>query len=454
MPMKGPHRREATVIMNSGPAPSTGRGWLLVRPGTPTERRYDIEQAPLVIGTDEECDVRLSDQYVSHRHAEVHRTAAGVVLRDLESSNGTFVEEIAVKEAVLPGGARLRVGKTAMAFETDDEAGRLARMIHSDLDDEALANIPPEFAPVVGASPAMRRICALLAQLAPTDLTITLLGETGTGKDVLARAVHARSQRAEAPFVVFDSGAVAPTLIESELFGHKKGAFTGAVAERHGAFERARGGTLFLDEIGELSLDLQPKLLRALEQRTVQPVGGTEDVAVDVRIIAATNRDLEAHVREGKFREDLFFRLSTALVTVPPLRERQQDLVELARRFLAEAGKPLDISPEARAILEGHDWPGNVRELKNVVTSAAALAGGSALEPKHMVFFKPRRRSPDVDALPLAGQSLEAIERAAIEQTLHRFNGNKSKAARALGIAASTLYEKIRKYRPRRKTRA
>jgi transcriptional regulator with PAS, ATPase and Fis domain len=443
--------RERTVLIESGPFSLDVEAWLIVGPGTAAERRMNILNHPLVIGSGEDCDVVVLDQHVSHRHAEICRTLKGIVVRDLGSRNGTFVERIAVKEAVLRSGVQLRIGMTTFAFETGDENGRLARLARGDIDDEELKNIPPAFGSVVGSSTAIRRICALLAKLAPTELTVTLLGETGTGKEVLARAVHACSLRSALPFVVFDCGAVAPTLIESELFGHMKGAFTGAVAEHRGAFERAQGGTLFLDEIGELSLDLQPKLLRALEQRTVQPVGGNEERTVDVRIIVATNRDLESRVREGQFREDLFFRLSTALIQVPPLRKRREDLSPLAESFLAEIGKPLKILPETLAIFERYDWPGNVRELKNVIASAAVLASGPALEPKHLVFFKQHRRAPTVDSLPLAGQTLENIEQAAIEQTLRQFDGNKTQAARALGIAASTLYEKIRKFTQRKK---
>ena len=449
--MKKTTRRERTVLIESGSYPPDVQAWLIVGPGTAAARRVDILNQPLVIGSDKGCDVVVEDQHVSRRHAEICRTLKGIVLRDLGSSNGTFVERIAVKEAVLRSGAQLRIGMTEFSFETGDEDGRLARLARGAIDDEALKSTPPEFKSVVGSSTALRRICALLAKLAPTDLTVTLIGETGTGKEVLARAVHACSLRAAKPFVVFDCGAVAPTLIESELFGHVKGAFTGAIAEHRGTFESAQGGTLFLDEIGELSLDLQPKLLRALEHRTVQPVGGNEERAVDARIIAATNRDLESRARKGQFREDLFFRLSMALVQIPPLRKRREDLRALAESFLVEIGKPLEILPETLAIFERYDWPGNVRELKNVIASAAVLAGGSALEPKHLVFFKPHRRAPTIEGLPLAGQTLENIEQAAIEQTLRQFDGNKTKAARTLGIAASTLYEKIRKFTRRTK---
>jgi len=292
----------------------------------------------------------------------------------------------------------------------------------------------------------MRRVFALLARLAPTELTITLTGETGTGKDVLARAVHEASARAGRPFIVFDCGAVAGNLIESELFGHAKGSFTGAITTRQGAFETAQGGTLFLDEIGELSLDLQPKLLRVLEQRRLRRVGDSEDRPVDVRIVAATNRDLEVQVKEGAFRQDLFFRLSMAVLHVPALRERPEDLPALATHFAAGSAGALTVAPETLQVLGRYDWPGNVRELRNVITAAAAVAEKGALEPRHLIFFRPQRRRPSVPRLPLAGQSLEAIERAAIDQTLRQFAGNRTKAARALGIAASTLYEKIKKY--------
>jgi transcriptional regulator with PAS, ATPase and Fis domain len=439
-------KRERTVLIKTGSEPLPGEAWLVVAPGTVAEQRIVIGDQPIVIGGAKGCDVLLKDDHVSRRHAEIQRTTDGIVLRDLGSRNGTFVERISVKEAVLRSGAQLRIGVTALAFETGDENGRLARLVRGAVDDEDLKSIPPQFASVVGASPPLRRTCALLAKLASSDLTVTLIGETGTGKEVLARAVHACSPRAAMPFVVFDCGAVTPTLIESELFGHKKGAFTGAVAEHRGAFERAQGGTLFLDEIGELSLDLQPKLLRVLERRSLLPVGGNEEIKVDVRILAATNRDLESRVREGEFRDDLFFRLSMALIPVPPLRDRREDLAALVDSFLAEIGKPLKVLPETLAILERHDWPGNVRELKNVIAGAAVLANGSELEPKHLALFKPQRRARSTDAFPLAGQTLETIEQAAIEQTLKRYDGNKTKAARALGIAASTLYEKMRKY--------
>jgi DNA-binding NtrC family response regulator len=245
--------------------------------------------------------------------------------------------------------------------------------------------------------------------------------------------------------VVFDCGAAAPTLIESQLFGHERGAFTGAVDERRGAFEQAHGGTLFLDEIGELSIDLQPKLLRVLEQKRVGRLGSQTERPIDVRIVCATNRELEREVAAGRFRQGLFFRVNVAVVRLPPLRERREDLVPLIQLF-ASLTEGLEVSPEAFGILTSYDWPGNVRELRNVIQSAAAVSDGKLLRPRDFILFSGSHRAPTLDGLPLAGRTLESIESAAIRQTLQQFAGNKTQAARALGIAPSTLYAKLKKY--------
>jgi transcriptional regulator with PAS, ATPase and Fis domain len=293
----------------------------------------------------------------------------------------------------------------------------------------------------------MAEVLSVVGRLAPTDVTVTLTGETGTGKDVFAHMVHDMSPRASRPFVVFDCGAVPPNLVESELFGHERGAFTGAHAEHPGAFERAQGGTLFLDEIGELPLDLQPRLLRALDNHAVRRVGGTADRRVDVRIVAATNRDLGALVSAKQFRQDLYFRLAAAIVHLPPLRDRLDDLPLLVPRLLRDLGREETIIPEATiAALRAHSWPGNVRELKNVLATALALVGSGAPEPRHLRFVASPSEETALDRLPLGGHSLVALERAAIRQTLLTARGNKVHAAKALGIAPSTLYEKLKKY--------
>jgi DNA-binding NtrC family response regulator len=450
--MKPAVPRVATLALELASLTPEGSAWLIIENPAGPGRSVVIGAEPLVLGSDESCSVRIQDPHVSGRHAEIVRGPTGIVLRDLGSRNGTFVGPIAVKEVLLASPVEIKLGITTIRFEMGGEQGRLARLARDPVRDDELACAPTRFGPAVGASAPMRRLFALFARLASTELGITLIGETGTGKDVLARAIHEASPRAAHPFVVFDCGAVAPSLIESELFGHEKGAFTGAVAERQGAFERADGGTLLLDEIGELSLELQPKLLRALEQRCIRRVGGSEDIAIDVRILAATNRDLEKAVRAGTFREDLFFRLSAAMLDVPPLRERRDDLPALVAHFLAEAGRPLAVAPETLAALASYDWPGNVRELRNAVSGALAMADGNTLLPEHLLFFRrqPARASTPGTALPVvvtaAGPSLEHAERAAIEQALQQAGGNKTRAARALGIASSTLYEKIKKY--------
>jgi DNA-binding NtrC family response regulator len=315
---------------------------------------------------------------------------------------------------------------------------------------QATSNRAPRRAAVV--SPAMRQVMELVQPLARADVSITLIGETGTGKDVLARIVHQLSPRASGPFVVFDCGAVAQNLAESELLGHERGAFTGALAAHAGAFERADGGTLFLDEIGELPLDLQTRLLRVLGNRSVRRVGGTVDRPVDVRIVAATNRDLQTEVNAGRFRQDLYFRLAAAVVPVPPLRERREDIPMLVSRLLSDLDfDHVEVSPAALSVLSGRTWPGNVRELKNALACAVAFMDGSVLEPRHLALPAASTPPSTLDHLPLGGLKLEAIERAAIEQTLRQTDGNKARAAQLLGIAPSTLYEKLKKHQRDRK---
>jgi len=308
-----------------------------------------------------------------------------------------------------------------------------------------------QFGKLVACSPAMHETLDLLSRFAPTEVSITLLGETGTGKDVVAHALHEGSSRANGPFVVFDCGAVAPNLAESELFGHERGAFTGAVAAHAGAFERAHGGTLFLDEIGELPVDLQPRLLRVLESKRVRRVGGTQDRVLDVRIVAATHRDLRADVAAGRFRQDLYFRLGAAVIPIPPLRARLDDLSLLVPSLLEDLGQPnLRAAEGTVQVLRNHTWPGNVRELKNALACAIAFveADCHALEPRHLRLLSSTPAEDDaLERLPLGGQKLDLIERAAIKQTLAQTEGNKAQAAQALGIAVSTLYEKLKKYR-------
>jgi DNA-binding NtrC family response regulator len=312
------------------------------------------------------------------------------------------------------------------------------------------ARILRRFGKLSTRSAAMAEVFDTLDRFARTDVTITLTGNTGVGKDVLAHTLHEESLRADGPLVVFDCGSVAANLAESELLGHERGAFTGAVSAHAGAFERADGGTLFLDEIGELPLELQSRLLRALESKRVRRVGGRVDRPVDVRVVVATNRDLRADVAAGRFREDLLFRLAVVVVRVPPLRDRLPDIPELVSSILADLERAtLHVSEAAIDALLAHPWPGNVRELKNALRCAVAFVepGAEVLEPNHLrLLWAADAGTAWLDGLPLAGKALKVIERTAIRQTLIQTGGNKMRAARTLGIALSTLYEKLKQH--------
>ncbi len=395
-----------------------------------------LQKTAVSIGTLAGNDLALTDTTVSRHHAVVEERAGGYVLRDLDSTNGTFLDNVRVREAYITAGSVIRLGQTEISFSPLEE--RI----------ENLKSASNRFGNLIGGSASMQEVFGILERVAPTDMTVLIQGETGTGKEVAARAIHANSRRTAGPFVVFDCGAVAPNLIESELFGHEKGAFTDAVKSRQGAFELANNGTLFLDEIGELSPALQPKLLRALDQREVKRVGADHPLIVDARVVAATNRDLEKEVKAGRFREDLFYRLSAVSVLIPPLRNRKEDIEKIAENLLegisGEVGKKVTgLSSEAAEALRAFPWPGNVRELKNVLTRAAALSSGARIEAKDL-FLSQGKKSATLSGL--SGKTLEEIEKAAIHATLRSVGGNKTEAAKVLGIAYSTLYEKMKKY--------
>jgi DNA-binding NtrC family response regulator len=306
------------------------------------------------------------------------------------------------------------------------------------------------FRDLVSKSPAMQRVLELAQVAARSNSTILVLGESGTGKEVVARAIHAESGRGEGPFVAVSCAALTETLLESELFGHEKGAFTGAVARRKGKFEMAHGGTLFLDEVGDISPKLQLDLLRALEDRRFHRVGGSEPIEVDVRVIAATNRDLRRAVADGSFREDLYYRLDVIQVRLPPLRERKEDIPMLVEEFLerlgAELQRSLRVSPDAMAGLLAHDWPGNVRELRNVLERGAVVAQGDVIRPDDLGLGASGSSSSPLASL----SSLEEVEKRHITEVLARCSGNVSQSARVLGIDRVTLYNKIKKYQLKR----
>ncbi len=309
------------------------------------------------------------------------------------------------------------------------------------------------FEGLIGHSPSMRRVFDILRQVSPTTATVLVLGHSGTGKELIARAVHNNSNRKDGPFVAVNCAALSEGLIESELFGHTKGAFTGAISAKEGRIVYADGGTLFLDEVGDMPLATQAKLLRVLELREVLPVGGNQTRKVDVRLVAATNRDLKEMVKAGTFREDLLFRLQVVTIELPPLRERAGDLPLLIDHFISELSsqhgrRVRGISPEARTLLVRYDWPGNVRELRNVIENMVLLARGEVLEPVDVpetVREEPSdgRRAAGFD---LAGRSMAEVERALIQANLELAEGNREKAAKILGMGERTLYRKLREY--------
>lgn len=308
---------------------------------------------------------------------------------------------------------------------------------------------------LIGQTDSMKRVQTLVQRIAPTDSSVLILGETGTGKEVVARCIHEHSKRAKMPFVAVNCGALPENLVESELFGHKKGAFTGADAPRKGLIEVANGGTLFLDELGELDKAMQVKLLRFLESGEVRRVGENDAFNVDVRIVCATNRDLQEMVEEGSFREDLFFRVNTFEIRLPALRERKEDIAELARflaaRCLKRAAVPDDfISPRAIEMLRGHDWSGNVRELANAIEHAVILSNAGTIEPEHLPLSVSRRTGnsdkPFLVTNFVRPLTLREIEEEVILQTLDKYNGDKPRTAEELGIALKTLYNKLNQY--------
>lgn len=432
-----PDGTERMASAGTTPALLIQRVKLTVIEGPDAGRALTLEQDPVSVGSLPENSLPLTDRTVSRRHALILRQPAGYLLRDLGSTNGTSVNGVPVKEAFLPANALLAFGGTRVRFSL--EAERV----------EVRPSAANRFGELLGDSSRMREVFGILERVAPTGVTVLIRGETGTGKELVARALHAGSGRRGGPLVVFDCGAVPPNLMESELFGHERGAFTGATAPRAGALEQADGGTLFLDEVGELSPDLQPKLLRVLETREVKRVGGNRTARVDIRLVAATHRDLPAEVRTGRFREDLYFRLAVVSLELPPLRDRPEDIPLLADHFLRTLGAelglgpPPPLSPEALARLRTHPWPGNVRELRNVLQAALALGGGRPITPTELVF----PGAPASPPPPAPGaSSLADVERATIADTLRATGGNRKRAARVLGIAVSTLHEKIKRY--------
>ncbi|MET0388928.1 MAG: sigma 54-interacting transcriptional regulator [Polyangiales bacterium] len=407
---------------------------------------------PVSIGKSPDNQLHIDDMTVSRYHVELTLRRGAIEVRDLESMNGTYIGEARIARALVRPGTELTVGASTIALVAEDSGAVMPRPEPERESDEL-----PELPGVIANSPAMRKVVQTITRLAASQVTVLLHGETGTGKEVLARSLHELSDRKKQPFEVVDCGSMAPTLIASELFGHDRGAFTGAHGEHAGAFERAHGGTVFLDEIGELPLDLQPMLLGVLERRRFKRVGGVKERNVDVRVIAATHRDLRNATNVGTFRADLYFRLAVARVEIPPLRERPEDIAALVRRFAEQVTGDPDAQPFDRQTLralEAHPWSGNVRELRNVVESAVALGAvqlesGLGPDADGGGVVDPAAASGDLLGLPYRearAQAVAAFERTYLSKLSEACNGNASEAARRAKMDRPYLLGLLRKH--------
>ena len=403
--------------------------------------RAEADTEQMTIGSAAGNILILTDPTVSRYHLELRRADGGIVVNDLESTNGTFVGGVQIERGVIPTATQLRVGRTTL--RVFDGAGSTVEVHAGD-----------RLSDLLGATPSMRRLMAQVARVATVQVPVLLIGESGTGKELVASALHEHGPRRDAPFVVVDCGALAPGIVMSELFGHERGAFTGADRTHIGAFERANGGTLFLDEVGELPPELQPQLLGALERRKFRRVGGQKEISVDVRVVAATNRDLRAEVNAGTFRLDLYHRLAVVEVRLPPLRERAEDIPLLCQHFLQECGHdgPAEavFSKEALAVLATHRWPGNVRELRNWVE--ATLAMGESPELFGSAAPNTRQISDDEAHLALPYKDarnvvLERFEQRYLSQLVAKCGGNVSEAARRAKMDRSYLIKLLARHR-------
>jgi two-component system response regulator HydG len=399
----------------------------------------------VLIGQGPASGIRLSDRQVSRRHAALESNGDALRLNDLSSTNGTFVNGVAIFDAALRGGEVIRVGETALRVDCVARNKPIA------------VSTQDHFGRVMGASAEMRLLYPLCARLSATTVPVVIEGETGTGKELLAEAIHEESPRAKGPFVVFDCTAVPANLLESHLFGHERGAFTGAVSARRGVFEQAHGGTLLIDEIGDLDVMLQSKLLRAIERSEVQRVGGEKFLRVDVRVLAATRRDLDREVQAGRFRDDLFYRLAVARIELPPLRRRTGDVTVLGRYFWQRLGGIGDVPPDLLSRFEEYTWPGNIRELHNAVARRLALGEEASIQEARGAARQGASTAPPAlipSPLDVIGETLsldltfpaarqrvvESFERRYIERVLSAHHGNVAQAAAASGIARRYFY--------------
>lgn len=441
--MSLPSSRRTRVLGQDEPLrPSVQQYRLVVLRGPQPGQFVDLTSSSTTVGKGPDNDLSIPDATVSRQHFVIVRDGSNYTLRDLGSTNGTFLEETQIREAFLKPGARIKAGEVLMRFQPVAAAVEL---------DEA----PEEtstFGALVSRSPRNKEIFGLLRKVSPSDATILLIGETGTGKTATAKAIHESSARKSGPFVVVDCGAISKSLIESELFGHERGAFTGATQARKGAMEVCAGGTLFIDELDDLPLEVQPKLLRALDEREIYRVGSHKPIKLDLRVVAASKKDLRVEVREGRFREDLFFRISVVMVPMLPLRERLEDVPLLVEHFLGAPGAFEALRPEVQEKLRNHTYPGNLRELKNALERANYTGELDSIDPGT---FRPERVEDGVFRAVIDYRKpfkevketlVGRFEREYLRQLLLRAEGNMARAARDAGIDRKYLYMLMKKY--------
>ncbi|MBF0105197.1 MAG: sigma 54-interacting transcriptional regulator [Deltaproteobacteria bacterium] len=430
---------------------------LVVHGNEGNRRKFELGNKKLIkIGKKVDNDIVINDKTVSRYHIEIQFTPDnGYLLKDLNSTNGTSINGMKIKEAYLSQGDLIEFGESKIEFQTYDENVQIEPSSEN------------YFADMVGKSRKMRQIFGVLGRISPTQATVIIEGETGTGKELVAQAIHDNSTRKDKPFITFDCSSVAPNLIESELFGHTKGSFTGAIKDRIGAFEAANGGTIFLDEIGELNKDLQPKLLRALEQREIKRVGSTKTVKLDVRVISATNRNLKEEVKVGNFREDLYYRLSVVKIQVPPLRERLEDIPVIVEKVLSVArfNKTDDgkfyvtrVEDDALKMLQRYQWPGNVRELTNIIERSVSFSENGVIRGQHLQYVFSEADSGEEATVRLEGVEMdkpfkeakqavvESFEKEYLQELLERNKGNVSRASREAKIDRKHLRNLLIKY--------
>jgi len=406
--------------------------------GPDSGRSFRIEKEKITFGTHNDNDLILSDEFISRHHGEFYFRNGEFFVRDLGSRNGTFINGKRVQGSILAPGSRIDIGKTGLDFLVSEDSDVFKKDKEEQLGE------------IVGKSQKIKTLYTLCKKAASCDATVLINGETGTGKELIAKTIHSLSSRSEGSFVTIDCGSIPKELIESELFGHEKGAFTGAQTQRKGAFERGHKGTVFLDEIGELPKEMQPKLLRILEEREFKRVGGDTHISTDIRVIAATNRELNVEVAKGNFREDLFFRLYVIPVSLPALRERESDIPLLADFFIAknpflkESVSKATLTDGALKKMSDYKWPGNVRELRNVIDRAIVNTDSDIITEDDIQFIPTMQN--DKGPAPALSGSLEDIEKQTIINALKAQGGNKKATAKVLGIAYSTMCEKVKKY--------